>query len=152
MKFNKNDFSHKTEIQIRFNDIDIVGHVNNVVFQHYYDMAKLEYFNRILGNLVDWKKTTMVMANVIIDYIEPIYLEEKIYVLTRVVEIGDKSLTIIQQICNNSEMLKSRAISVMVGFDFRDKNSVSIPADWKEKIVGYEKEVGFKYPQRNKVG
>ena len=34
----------RTPIQIRFNDIDILGHVNNVMFGHYCDVARSDYF------------------------------------------------------------------------------------------------------------
>ena len=34
-------FFHKTPIQIRFNDVDVVGHVNNSVYQNYFDAARM---------------------------------------------------------------------------------------------------------------
>lgn len=143
----ENSFVHTTEIQIRFNDVDIVGHVNNVVYQHYFDRAKLEYFNRVVGDKIDWKKITLVMAHVEIDYMQPVYLDEKIFVRTKVAEIGNKSLKLLQEVINDKADVKSRGISILVGFDFYKRGSVVIPPNWKSKIVDFEKEVAFKYPQ-----
>jgi acyl-CoA thioester hydrolase len=47
-------FRHSVPVQIRFADIDVNGHVNNVVFQHYFDLAKVGYFNTILGEDINW--------------------------------------------------------------------------------------------------
>ena len=35
-------------IQIRFNDVDRLGHVNNNSYFSYYDLGKEEYLNNIL--------------------------------------------------------------------------------------------------------
>ena len=35
-------FRHHTDVQIRFNDIDILGHVNNTVYFSFYDTAARE--------------------------------------------------------------------------------------------------------------
>ena len=39
-----NDFRHILPIQIRFNDVDKFGHVNNTVYFQFYDTAKTDYF------------------------------------------------------------------------------------------------------------
>ena len=151
MEYTENNFVHKTEVQIRFNDADIAGHVNNAVYQHYYDLAKLKYFNEVLGEQIDLKQTILVLANINIDFFKPIYLEDKIVVLTKVFEIGNKSLKVVQEIISDDAILKSRNNSVMVGFDIFEKKSVEIPDYWKSRITSFEKKVVFKYPQINKA-
>jgi acyl-CoA thioester hydrolase len=42
-------FKHQLPIQIRFVDIDAFGHVNNAVFASYYEMARVAYFDQVLG-------------------------------------------------------------------------------------------------------
>ena len=37
-------FKRKTQVQLRFNDIDALGHVNNSVYFQFFDLAKTEYF------------------------------------------------------------------------------------------------------------
>ena len=38
---------HITPIQLRFNDIDQMGHVNNAVIMEFFDLGKSEYFTAI---------------------------------------------------------------------------------------------------------
>ena len=39
-------FNHTLPIQLRFNDVDKFGHVNNTVYFSFYDLGKTEYFAR----------------------------------------------------------------------------------------------------------
>ena len=34
----------ETQIQMRFADIDVLGHVNNVNQQHYFDLGKCDFY------------------------------------------------------------------------------------------------------------
>lgn len=43
------NFKHITPIQIRFNDIDHLGHVNNNAYFAYYDLGKERYIIDVLG-------------------------------------------------------------------------------------------------------
>ncbi|MCF0212479.1 MAG: acyl-CoA thioesterase, partial [Bacteroidales bacterium] len=36
---------HSIPIQIRFNDIDQMGHVNNTIIMEYFDLGKSRYFH-----------------------------------------------------------------------------------------------------------
>ena len=40
----KYPFRRTTQVQLRFNDIDALGHVNNSVYFQFFDLAKTEYF------------------------------------------------------------------------------------------------------------
>lgn len=37
-----------TPIQMRFADVDMLGHVNNVNQQHYFDVGKSDFFAQVL--------------------------------------------------------------------------------------------------------
>ncbi len=41
-------FNHRLELQIRFNDIDMFGHLNNSVYLQFFDLGKMNYFNTVL--------------------------------------------------------------------------------------------------------
>ena len=133
------DFNHFTPVQIRFNDIDIMGHVNNAVQQHYFDYARLKYFGEVLKTAIDWKDKSLVIASINIDFENPVFLDENIVVLTRTDKIGDKSLQMTQKIVTaDFREIKTSGISVMVGFSKVENNSVVIPGEWKERIRQYE--------------
>ena len=48
-------YKHSLPIQLRFNDVDKFGHVNNTVFFSFYDLGKTEYFTDVCPH-VDWDK------------------------------------------------------------------------------------------------
>ena len=52
-------FHHTLPIQLRFNDVDKFGHVNNTVYFSFYDLGKTEYFASVCPG-VDWEKIGIV--------------------------------------------------------------------------------------------
>lgn len=137
-------FHHSTPVQIRFNDIDIMAHVNNSVYQNFFDLARTHYFGKVFSEKIDWKKTALVLAKITIEYLNPIFLEEKIEVLTKVHSIGNKSLQMIQKIIN-SETGEVKAINdaVLVAFGIKEDTAVPIPEQWKSDINFFEKDMDF---------
>jgi acyl-CoA thioester hydrolase len=132
-------FKHSVPVQIRFADIDLNGHVNNVVFQHYFDLAKLHYFTAVLGNSIDWTQSGLVQARVEIDFLFPVFLKDQIEVFTRCSRIGNKSLDILQEIRNkDTGLIHARGLSVMVGFSFEENCSVEIDQEWKNEFRVFE--------------
>lgn len=141
------EFLHHTDIQIRFNDIDLIGHVNNAVYQHFFDLARKTYFEEVIGNQLEWKKFGMVMASIFIEYFNAITIDEMISVRSGIEVIGDKSLTMVQEIYNReSGELKSQNRAVMVGYSAKKDQTAMIPSLWKEKIYDFERQVKFKHP------
>ena len=71
-------FRHTLPLQLRFNDIDLLGHVNNSVYFSFYDLGKARYFETVKAQNIDWKKADVVVANVNADFLSPIYPEFQI--------------------------------------------------------------------------
>ena len=78
-----NNFKHKTPVQIRFKDIDKLGHVNNANHLTYFELARMKYFEDVIGDQIDWKKQGVILARIEINYKLPILLEDKISVFTK---------------------------------------------------------------------
>ncbi len=132
-------FKHETELQLRFNDIDMMGHVNNAVYQNYFDYAKVQYFNEVLGSEVDWQKSGLVLAKITLEYLNPIFLEEPILVRSKTTKLGNKSMTLFQEIINAKTLeTKATGLSIMVGFNFHTQQAIEIDERWKTLILAYE--------------
>ena len=56
-------FHHTLPIQLRFNDVDKFGHVNNTVYFSFYDLGKTEYFASVCPG-VDWEKMGIVVVHI----------------------------------------------------------------------------------------
>lgn len=131
-------FRFSLPIQVRFNDVDIMGHVSNTVYQNYYDAGKMDYFDELFEGL-NYKELGVVGASIHIDYLKPIFMKDEIYVETRISTLGTKSFTMEHRLVNmvNGELL-STCTAVIVCYDALRKVSIPIPAVWRENIINHE--------------
>ena len=123
----------KTDIQIRFADVDILGHVNNVNLQHYFDLGKSEFFRTLLGGFVQrGVGEELITASTATDYLAQVRLDDQIYAETRLERIGNKSFTLLQRIVNSATaVVCAESRTVMVAFDFTAQRSIAIPVAWR---------------------
>ena len=137
-------FFHQTPIQIRFNDVDVVGHVNNSVYQNYFDAARMRYFEKVFGHRLDWHKQILVLVKIEIEYQKPVNMYDEIKVLTKVHHLGNKSLHMIQHL-TGSEPSDVRSINkaVLSGFDYKQNASIPILEEWRDSIRKFEKDLDF---------
>ena len=146
MEKRENSFRHILEVQLRFNDYDILGHVNNAVHQNYFDLARLKYFNEVIEDELKWNDFSVIMASIKIDYKNPVHLNEPVSIRSRISILGEKSLTMVQEVFNPiTGENKSCNTAVMVGYSSKTKQTESIPKHWVEKISKFEKDVKYKY-------
>lgn len=132
-------FRCATPIQIRFNDVDVLGHVNNTVYFTFYDTGKAYYFEAVQGKKVEWKHVDTVIANVNCAYIAPIYFGEDIEVLTTCLSVHDKSFKLLQAIREkNTGEFKSICETVMVSFDPATSHSRPLPDYWRKLLNEFE--------------
>lgn len=135
---------HRTPVQIRFNDIDLMGHVYNAKYQEFFDLARLEYFEKVLGSLISWDEEGLVIASVKVDFIEPTFLNDLIEVETHISSVGEKSLQMFQQLYKNGKTEPACVCTtIMVSYNMKEKLSRPIPIAWKERIKTYEPELNL---------
>ena len=142
-------FNHRTPIQIRFNDIDIVGHVNNAMHQHFFDAARLSYFKTIFKQNIDFKSDSfvLVIAKITIEYLKPVLLYDNVFVETKVHAIGNKSLQMTQRVITVFDKhtdVNSESTSVLVGIDQFTSETLAIPEDKKHLLINFEKDILLK--------
>ncbi len=143
------NFKHITPVQIRFGDMDMMGHANNGVQLSYLDLARVHYFNDLFGTDMDWNEAILIVAHLEIDYFAPITLNDKIEVHTKIVKIGNKSVQMLQNITDaETGEIKTKTKQVMVGFSKNKGISIPVPEFFKERITQFEEEL---YPIENVV-
>lgn len=132
-------YRNRLPIQLRFNDVDVVGHVNNTVYFNFFDLGKTAYFDAVQGEHYDWKKMDIVVRAINAEFLAPTFYRDHIVVETAVVKIGNKSLTIEQRIIDaDSGQEKCKCMTVMVGFDTDTNTAKEISPEWKKSIREYE--------------
>ena len=132
-------FRHRMKVQIRFNDIDTLGHVNNAVYFTYFDLGKAKYFEAVLGGNVDWGNVNVVIANVNCNFFAPVFFNEPIEVITKTRCIHRSSFELVQQIVDaETGDVKSECRTIMVGFDVELQRSAPLEVEWIEALNNFE--------------
>ena len=131
-------FRHILPIQIRFNDVDKFGHVNNTIYFQFYDTAKTDYFAAVCKD-VDWESVAIVVVKIEAEFLSQIKAGEHIAARTRVTKIGNKSFQLEQDIINvDTQEVKCRCLSVMVLYDLVNHQSMPFPENWRQAICQYD--------------
>lgn len=126
-------------IQIRFNDIDPLGHINNSQYFSYFDLGKTMYFEELRGLAINWLEGFIVIAHMDVDFLRPIFYKEPITVDSKITKLGEKSGVFLQQIRNTATgEIKCRCESVFVTFDAETQKPVPINHLWRAAISKFE--------------
>ncbi|MEF9950817.1 MAG: thioesterase family protein [Mucinivorans sp.] len=129
----------QTLVHLRWGDIDILGHVYNGYYQHYFDAGKSDYFNATLGlsTVMSEDGVGIVTATTTTNFYESILPDNKVMIETLVHHLGNKGITMKQRIVDRKTgAVKADTCSVMVCIDIANEHmSVEIPKRWRENLV-----------------
>jgi acyl-CoA thioester hydrolase len=114
---------------VRFRDLDGMGHVNNAVFLTYMESARIAYLEALGAG--SNPQSGLILARIDIDFRSPISLGERVEVGVRPSRLGTKSFELEYEVRANGR-LAAEARSVLVGYDYARGESVEIPAEWRE--------------------
>jgi acyl-CoA thioester hydrolase len=135
---NKKEFRHIIPLQIRFNDVDKFGHVNNTIFFQFYDTAKTDYFSYVCKG-VDWERIAIVVVKIEAEFLAQIKAGSRIAGRTRAVKVGHKSFHLEQEVFDVDTMeVKSRCFSIMVLYDLENHQAIPFPDEWRQAINSYD--------------
>ncbi len=136
---NNINFNHTTPIQLRFNDFDALGHVNNSVYFSFYDLGKTSYFDEVMPNVSTSREVGVVIGHIDVSFLLPVYPGENVSVETAVVEIGNKSFKLLQHLVDvDTKEVKCVCHTVMVCFDAKTKTTRPISEAWRKAMADFE--------------
>lgn len=129
------DYSTTVEMDVRYRDIDSVGHVNNAVYVSYLEQARVSYVRDVLGEkAID---PNIVLVNVDVNYERPIRFGEQVTVGMETTAIGTKSIEMAYEIRADDERAAT-ATTVVVPFDPETSESYPVPETWRDRITAHE--------------
>lgn len=132
-------FRHVVDIQTRFTDIDVLGHVNNNVYLSMMDLAKVSYVEAISGGAITIRDIRAVVVNINCDFYEPSYFNEPLQVWTAVTHIGHRSFTLEQRVVNaNSGRTKCIGRTTLAGFDPATATGADLDPTLTAAVVEFE--------------
>jgi acyl-CoA thioester hydrolase len=134
-------FRHKIRIQLRFKDLDSMGHVNNANHLTYFELARVSYFHEVVKEEIDWHRQGIILARMEIDYKSPILLDDEVWVYVRVSGFGRTSFSMEYIVVSNRSegtVVAASGKSVQVCFDYSRNLPIEVPASWKSRVEGFE--------------
>ncbi len=136
----KNDYHTTIDIAVDWADLDLFGHVNNVVFFKYIQTARVNYSERIgLTSLNDNDMLSFMVASSQCQFKKPLLYPNHIQVSCRVDWIKNSSFQLSYQIKDIESLLIAEASDVLVVFNHTTKIKERMPDTIRrtiEKIEG----------------
>ncbi len=135
------DYHFYHPIEVRYGDLDPQGHVNNAKHLTYFEQARIAYMVELGLFTKDqsFMEIGVILADVHITYLEPIYFGRKVKVGVHVSKTGNKSMTWEQNIVDvESEKEIAKGEVVMVAYNYKGEKTIPIPDDWRRKIIEFE--------------
>ena len=138
------NFTFSVPIQMRWNDLDPLGHVNNAIFITYFEMGRGRYM-LASSPTWDWTKNMFLIGK-----IEAVYHKElkltannpKVWV--RAKKMGGKSFVIQYLITSDDKegnaMIHASGETTQIMFDTANKTTIPIPEWLKNEFSSYEKQ------------
>jgi acyl-CoA thioester hydrolase len=128
-------------IEVRYGDLDPQGHLNNAKYLTYFETARINYFVH-LGLFTpgqSFMDIGVIMADARVTFHAPVQYGTPVKVGVHVSKIGNKSMTVEQNIVNaeTREVLASGQV-ILVAFDYHTNETLPVPDVMREKISAFE--------------
>ncbi|MEM6662645.1 MAG: thioesterase family protein [Pseudomonadota bacterium] len=89
----RDSYTHWTPVHIRFADMDILRHVNNVAQAEYFEASRTAFVYDVIKLAGMDKTNEFVLARVVIDFLKELHYPGSVEVGARLTRLGNKSIT-----------------------------------------------------------
>lgn len=128
------EYAFETEVEVRFSDVDVAGHVNNAVYGTYVEQARIAYLRELFGEALAEEGTVLVHFE--IDYERPVTVgTETVSVAVRTTEVGETSITMEYEV-RTGDGVAATAEAVLVTVD--GGAPTPVPEEWRTEIEAFE--------------
>ena len=135
-------FKFSTHIEVRFRDLDALGHVNNAVYLTYFEVARLHYWKKLFGKEA-FDRHGFVVVRAECNYRSPAQAGEVLEVFARVSEMKRSSFIFEYQIVEpQTARIVADGSTVQACFDPKEKRAKPIPQDLRDTILQFERSEG----------
>jgi acyl-CoA thioester hydrolase len=131
-------FTHTVEV--RFRDLDALGHVNNAVYLTYFESARMAWWLQ-LTRRSDLRQMDVILARAEVDFRSPAAYPEVLDVGVRCASIGRSSFVVEQAIHERrARRLVAEARKVLVHFDYAAGRSTPLPDERRRQLLEQDPE------------
>jgi acyl-CoA thioester hydrolase len=126
-------------VEVRFRDIDSMGHVNNAVFFTYFENARIAYWKAVPG-IGSRREVDYVLARAECDFRSPVTLEDAPACHVRVASFGRRSFTfeyLLRDEKTGRVAAAGRTVQAM--FDYAAGTVKTLDEEFKRAVRAFEK-------------
>ncbi|NJM07959.1 acyl-CoA thioesterase [Candidatus Gracilibacteria bacterium] len=129
------EFPFVYRAEVRFRDLDALGHVNNAVYATYFESARLNYYQALTG--LPLARLNIILAEITITYHAPAHFGDTLDIGARVASIGTKSfvmeyLAVAQR--DHTALKIATCRSVLVAYDYQTGKSVPVSEELRRAV------------------
>ena len=120
--------SVEDEIQVRFSDTDAMGHISSGSYAAFAEVGRAAFFEAVPAprEEIPW----FVLVHLGLDFVSEGRFGQTFTLSTRVVKLSEKTLTF-EQIVRADGEIACKLEVVLVAFDAKTRQSISVPAHWR---------------------
>ncbi|WP_407569831.1 acyl-CoA thioesterase [Deinococcus altitudinis] len=139
--------AHRTRIQMRYSDTDMMGHINNAAYAQFLEIARMEFLAALMptGTLhaetlqteaphPETQRLTLVLAKLELNYRREVLLSQVVEVLTLPSRVGNSSWDYAFQIVADG-VVSSDGSSVQVHLDPLTRRPAPLPGLLRERLT-----------------
>ena len=110
-------FSH--DLEVRFRDLDALGHVNNAVLLSYLEQARFHWWKQRLAGR-PFTDEGFLLARIEVDYRQPILMEDRVRVELHCARVGSSSFDLAYRVIRAQDgglLAEAKSVQVMLDFE-----------------------------------
>ena len=128
---------HSLKLQVRWGDMDALGHVNNAEYLRYFEQSRVEWLEG-LGYRTTGEGSGPILAKAVVSYLKPVVYPSEIEVRLFASRLGNTSFAVASDIVNGRDASErfTEGEFVIVWFDYATGKAVPVPAKLREVLGG----------------
>ena len=128
---------HSLRLQVRWGDMDALGHVNNAEYLRYFEQSRIAWLES-LGFATTGKGTGPILAKISVTYLKPIVYPSELDVRLYASHVGNTSFTLASEIVNGRDAAErfTEGEFVTVWVDYEQSKSVPLPEKLRATLAG----------------
>jgi acyl-CoA thioester hydrolase len=131
-------FRVQVPIQVRFSDLDGMGHINNANYLSYFEIGRMAYLRQVL-EMQSLQAISFILAEATVRFRAQGKLEEPLTLGLRVGELRNSSFTFEYELVETRNgRLIATGTTVQVWYDYERGHPVRVPAEVRQRIRAFE--------------
>ena len=128
---------HSLRLQVRWGDMDALGHVNNAEYLRYFEQSRVEWLGG-LGYRTTGEGAGSILAKATVTFLKPVVYPSEIEVRLFAARVGNTSFVLASDIVNGRDASErfTEGEFVIVWFDYAGEKAVSVPERLRAILAG----------------